>query len=64
MKQIFARSAVCMGLAVATPSFAQTQTATAPTLDQCKAGYKADYMKTNNWSKATFDQACAKMMKK
>lgn len=35
-----------------------------PTMDQCKGGYKADYMKSMSWSKATFDSACKTMMMK
>ena len=70
MKKFLALSCVAFGLAAA-PAFAQTTTApstapsavAAPTADQCKAGYKADYQSTMNWSKAQFDAACAKLPK-
>ena len=32
-----------------------------PTMDQCKAGWKADYSKM--WTKADFKKACDGMMK-
>ena len=33
----------------------------APTMDQCKSGWKADYSKM--WTKADFTKACAAMTK-
>jgi hypothetical protein len=39
----------------------------APTTKQCKMGYKKSYMKSMDWSKATFTKACndkMMMMKK
>ncbi len=35
--------------------------ADAPTMDQCKMGWKADYSKM--WTKADFKKACDSMMK-
>ena len=66
MKNILTLSCVAVGLSFGTAAFAQTAPTAAktPTMDQCKAGYKADYMKSMNWSKATFDSACKTMMMK
>ncbi len=66
MKKILSLSCVALGV-MSGSAFAQTATtpaAKSPTMDQCKSGYKADYMKSMNWSKATFDSACKTMMKK
>ena len=73
MKTIIAASA--MILSIALPAFAQTAPSTpaapstteatmTPTLEQCQGGYKDTYMQSMKWSKATFDTACAKVIKK
>ena len=67
MKTLIALSVLAIG---ATSALAQTAPTTplaaakTPTMDQCKAGYKADYMKSMNWSKETFDAACKTLMMK
>ena len=64
MKKVIAGTCIAMALAAAAPALAQTQKTMTPTMDQCKGGYKADYQKSMKWSKATFDQACNKIMMK
>ena len=68
MKTLIALSVLAMG---ATSALAQTTTtappaaaAKTPTMDQCKGGYKADFMKSQNWSKDAFDAACKTVMMK
>jgi hypothetical protein len=69
MRTVLAISCLVVGAGAAMAQTATTPppatTAKAPTMDQCKGGYKADYMKSMNWSKSAFDSACkTTMMKK
>ena len=45
---------------VAMPAFAQEMRG--PTTRQCQMGYKTSYMRTMNWSRATFRDACQQKM--
>ncbi len=73
MKTLLATTVVCLSFAA--PVLAQTAPATptapstteasmTPTAAQCTGGYKDTYMQSMKWSKATFDTACAKVLKK